>query len=156
MKKMMNERVISKESRIYKDIVKKGKECMKMDEKWIEKGYGYKKKIMNKGGWSLFKNGELWRDGFDSELSVWRSLIGGVDMTINMWDYGWEIREKENLNWENERIYDYMISLGEECGVKVKVKREEWGGYVKIDEKDYYKLRKEVSKDLGWEIKYIE
>lgn len=90
MKKMMNEMAINKESRIYRDIVKKGKEWMKVEKKWIEEGYGYGygKRIVNKGGWSLFKNGELWRDGFDSELSAWRSLIGGVDMAVNMWGYG--------------------------------------------------------------------
>lgn len=156
MKKMMNERVINKESRIYKDIIKKGKECMKMDEKWIEKGYGYRKRIVNRGGWSLFKNGVLWRDGFDSEVNVWRSLIGGISMFVNMWDYGWEIVKKENIDLDSKRVYDYMIGLGKECGVKIRVNKFERGGFVKIDKKDYYRLRKEVSEDLGWEIKYIE
>lgn len=50
-----------------------------------------------------------------------------------------------------------MVGLGEECGVKIRVKRfERMGGFVGIDKKDYYRLRKEVSKDLGWEIKYVE
>ena len=161
MKKEMKMKELNKKSSLYVECLKKGKEWMKRDSEWLKKGWGgYKKRISGEGGWSLFKNGELWRDGFDSEVSVWRSLIGGIDLFVNMWDWGWEKRKElggeVGEGWDDERIYEYMIKVGEECGVKVKVERNRWGGCVEIEKKDYLRLRKEVSKDLGWEIRKIE
>ena len=156
----MKMKELNKKSRLYVKCLERSKEWMEKDSEWLEKGWGYKKRVSGVGGWSLFKNGELWRDGFDSERNVWRSLIGGMDLIVDMWDWGWKKRRELGLgvgeNWKDERIFEYMIEVGEECGVRVEVKRTEWGGYVGIAKKDYLRLRKEISKDLGWEIRKIE
>ena len=156
----MKMKELNKESRLYVECLKRGKEWMEKDKKWLEEGWGYKKRISGVGGWSLFKEGELWRDGFDSEINVWRSLIGGMNLFVSMWDWGWKKRKELELEvgkgWDDDRVYEYMIEIGEECGVEIKVERNRMGGLVGIVKKDYLRLRKEVSKDLGWEIKKIE